>query len=148
VFVLPAVGFGREHGPLYENIAASVLLILGSAIAWQNRPLFSVAIIMSIAAIVTRWITWRAPTTELTLFSQTAELMSASMIMVVLLWQVFRSGRLVPREYKRAIALYLGLAFGWSHAYHIAALLDPNAFRIVASDLAVQSIGQRTASEC
>jgi hypothetical protein len=136
VFVLPAIGFEREHVPLYENVIATGLLIFGSAIAWQNRPLFSAAIIMSIAAITARWLAWWAPTPKLALLSQVAELMSVSMIMLVLLWQVFRSGPVTSSRIQAAIALYLGLAFGWGHAYHIAALLDPGAFRIVASDLA------------
>jgi hypothetical protein len=34
-----------------------------------------------------------------------------------------------------AIAAYLCLGFGWAHAYHIAALLNPGAFSSVGSDL-------------
>jgi hypothetical protein len=136
VFVLPAIGFEREHVPLYENVIATVLLIFGSAIAWQNRPLFSVAILMSIVAIAARWLAWWAPTPKVVLLNQVAELVSVSMIMLVLLWQVFRSGPVTSTRIQAAIALYLGLAFGWAHAYHIAALLDADAFRVVTSDLA------------
>jgi len=39
-----------------------------------------------------------------------------------------------------AIAAYLCLGFGWAHAHHIAALLDPGAFNPAGSDIPAVSI--------
>ena len=57
----------------------------------------------------------------------------------VLLWQVFRSGPVTMMRVQGAIAAYLCLGFGWAHAYHIAALLNPGAFSAAGSDVSVAS---------
>jgi hypothetical protein len=55
----------------------------------------------------------------------------------VLLWQVFRSGPVTGMRVQGAIAAYLLLAFGWSHAYRIGALVEPNAFNAAGTDVSV-----------
>jgi voltage-gated potassium channel len=135
VFILPSIGFEQSHWQLYDDIAFSVVVIFGCAIAWESRKLFVLTAVVCAAGIGTRWIAWWNPTDTLVLMSQAAGLAAAVALMGVLLWQVFRSGPVTATRIQAAIAVYLGLAFGWAHAYHIAALLDPGAFRIVQSDL-------------
>ena len=35
-FVLPAMGFERSNLPIYADIAFSIALVVGAAIAWEN----------------------------------------------------------------------------------------------------------------
>ena len=44
VFVMPALGLGQRHWRLASDIAYSVILISGVAIAWGQRRLFNVAL--------------------------------------------------------------------------------------------------------
>jgi len=55
----------------------------------------------------------------------------------VLLWQVFRNGPVTWMRIQGAIAAYLCIGFAWSHAYHIAALLDHGAFSGTGSDVSL-----------
>ena len=127
-FVLPSIGVEKNNLPLYADITFSIVLIVGAAIAWGNRRLFVLTSLVVIVAIVVRWATWWWPTNTLLLWRVSTGLAAILTITAVLLWQVFRSGPVTAMRVQGAIAAYLCLGFGWAHAYHIAALLDPGAF--------------------
>jgi hypothetical protein len=116
VFVLPSVGFEKNSLHFYEDVAASVVAIVGTAIAWRNRKLFLLTSAAVIVGIAFRWATWWRPTQTVRLWSASTGLAAIIMITVVLLWQVFRSGPVTGMRVQGAIAAYLCLAFGWAHA--------------------------------
>src|ERR1035438_1426975 len=55
-FVLPSMGFGKGDIKLYSDVAFSLLLISGVAIAWGRRKLFLLAGFLGSAALAVRWI--------------------------------------------------------------------------------------------
>lgn len=132
-FVLPAIGFEKSNLPIYADVAFSIILVVGAAIAWENRTLFALTSVASIVAIVVRWATLWTRTNPLMLWRASTGLAAILMITVVLLWQVFRSGPVTAMRLQGALAAYLALGFGWAHAYHIVALLDPGAFNATES---------------
>jgi hypothetical protein len=138
-FVLPSLGFEKHNLPLYSDIVFTVVLIVGAAIAWGNRRLVALTALVSVVAIVVRWATWWAPTKTLILCSVSTGLAAILAITAVLLWQVFRSGPVTMMRVQGAIAAYLSLGYGWAHAYHIAALLNPGAFSAARSDVSAVS---------
>jgi hypothetical protein len=139
VFVLPSLGIERNQSPRYADVAFSVALICGAGIAWRERGLFALALLVSIVAIVARWLARWAPSNMHLLWSQATGLVAILMIVAVLLWQVLRSGRVTVMRIQGAIAAYLGLALSWAHAYHIVALLNPGSFSAAGNDL--QNLG-------
>jgi hypothetical protein len=134
-FVLPSMRFEKNTLVLYEDIGFSILSVVGAAIAWGNRRLFALTSLVVIVAILLRWATWWRPTNILFLWSISVGLAAILTLTAVLLWQVFRSGPVTMMRIQGAIAGYLCLGFGWAHAYHLAALLDPDAFRAAGSDV-------------
>jgi hypothetical protein len=134
-FVLPAMGIEKSNLPIYADIAFSVALVVGAAIAWQNRTLFTLTSVVSIVAIVVRWATLWTRTNPVMLWRASTGLAAILMITVVLFWQVFRSGPVTAMRVQGALAAYLCLGFAWAHAYHIAALLDPGSFNAAGSDV-------------
>jgi hypothetical protein len=134
-FVLPSMGFEKSNLPIYSDIAFSFALVVGAAIAWENRTLFSLTSLVSIVAIVMRFATLWMRTNPLMLWRASTGLAAILMIAAVLLWQVFRSGPVTAMRVQGALAAYLCLGFAWAHAYHIAALLDPGAFNGTGSDV-------------
>jgi hypothetical protein len=135
VFFLPSVGFEKNSLHFYNDAAAAVVAVVGTAIAWRNRKLFLLTSVAVIVAIAFRWATWWRPTQTVSLWSASTGLVATIMITVVLLWQVFRPGPVTGMRVQGAIAAYLLLAFVWAHAYHIAALVDPGAFNAAGTDL-------------
>jgi hypothetical protein len=136
-FVLPSVGFEKNSLPLYADIVFSFISAVGAAIAWGNRRLFVLTSLVSTVAIILRWATWWRPTKLLIVWSVSTGLAAILAITAVLLWQVFRAGPITAMRVQGAIASYLCIGYGWAHAYHIAALLDPGAFNATGSDVSV-----------
>ena len=136
-FVIPSMGFEKHNLPLYEDMAFSVVSVVGAAIAWGNRRLFALTSLVAIVAIALRWATWWKPTHTLIIWSVSAGLAAILTITVVLLWQVFRSGPVTVMRIQGAIAAYLCLGFAWAHAYRIAELVDPGAFNTAGTDVSV-----------
>jgi hypothetical protein len=136
-FVLPAVGFEKNSLPLYDRVAATVVAVVGTAIAWGNRKLFLLSSFVVFVAIAFRWATWWRPTHSLSLWSASTGLAASIMITVVVLWQVLRPGPVTGMRVQGAIAAYLCLGFAWAHAYHIAELADPGAFNTAGTDVSV-----------
>jgi hypothetical protein len=138
-FVFPSLGFEKNNLPLYSDIAFSVVLVVGAVIAWGNRTLFALTLLVASVAMVMRWAKWWMPTSTMELWSAATGLAAILTMAVVLFWRVFRPGPVTWMRVQGAIAAYLCLGFGWAHAYHIAALLDPGAFRTTSSDLSAVS---------
>lgn len=138
-FVLPSAGIKRNNLPLYADITFSVLLLVGAALAWENRRLFVLTSGVASVAIVLRSAEWLTPTTTLVLWSVSMGLAAILMVTAVLFWRVFRRGPITPMRVQGAIAAYLCLGFAWAHAYHLADLLDPGAFNVAGSDVSAPS---------
>jgi hypothetical protein len=136
-FVLPALGFEKNNLPLYDRVAATLVAVMATAIAWGNRNLFLPTSLVAIVAVAFRWATWWWPTHTLSLWSASTGLALITMIMIVLFWQVFRAGPVTAMRIQGAIAAYLCLAYGWAHAYYIAALADPNSFNAAGTDISL-----------
>ena len=138
-FVLPSLGFERNYFPLYADMAFSIVLFVGAAIAWGDRRVFVLTSLVVIVAVILRWVRWWTPTKALLLWSVSTGLAAVFAIAAVLLWQVFRPGPVTMMRVQGAIAAYLCIGAGWAHAYHIVALLDPGAFDVAGSDASVAS---------
>jgi hypothetical protein len=137
-FILPSLGFGREHYQFYANMGFSILLISGVAIGWGRRLVFPVGILVGIVALVVRWLNWLEPTAKLALVSDWWTLAAIIVIAMVLLAQVFRAGQVTPARLQGAIAVYLLFGLAWAHAYHIVSILHPGSFNV--SDGALETV--------
>ena len=87
-FVLPSLGFGKEDERLYSDIAFSVALISGVAIAWGQRWLFGLAGFVGSAAIAVRWMAFLTPTLALEVWASIWSMVAIVVIALVLLAQV------------------------------------------------------------
>jgi Ion channel len=127
-FVLPSLGFGRDDARLYSDLAFSLVLISGVAIAWGQRKLFPLAGFVGSAALAVRWMAYFTPTPALQLWADGWTVVATLVIAMVLLLQVFRNGPVTHSRIQGAIAVYLLYGVGWAHAYHITELLHPGSF--------------------
>jgi len=129
-FVLPSMGFGRDDLRLYADLGFSVMLISGVAIAWGWPKLFWCAAPIGLLTLIFRWNNWWQGTLRASLLSDWASIAASVMIIVVLLAQVFRSGRVTHVRIQGAIAAYLLLGSAYAHGYHIAEILHPGSFSV------------------
>jgi hypothetical protein len=134
-FVLPVLGFGREHIRLYSDAIFSVMTISGVAVGWGRPRLMLVAGLIGAVAIAVRWIDDFAPSPTMQLWSDATSIAAIIAIAIVLLAQVFRPGRVSSARVQGAIAVYLILGAGWAHAYHIVDVVQPGSFNSAAGPL-------------
>lgn len=128
-FLLPSVGLSEVDERLYFNVAFSVLLASGAAVAWGHRTLFVLTLSVGATALAMQWAALRAPfNTALGLWHQGTTLAAMLMLVLVLMLEVFRRGPVTYRRIEGAIAVYLLLGLGWAHAYHLADILKPHSF--------------------
>ncbi len=99
----------------------------------MGRPrLFACAGFVGCFAITVRWLAWLWPTPSLQLSEITSSLAAILTVAVVLLSQIFRSGRVTLGRIEGAIAVYLLLGVAWTYAYRIVEMLHPGSFNSVA----------------
>ena len=127
-FILPSLGFGKNDELEYADVAFSLLMISGVAIAWGRRWLFPVAVFVGSATLAVRWMTFLTPTHMLQVWTGFWSIAVVVVIAIVLLAQVFRSGPVTSYRVQGAIAVYLLFGVAWAHAYHLTALLNPGSF--------------------
>jgi hypothetical protein len=134
-FVLPSLGFGKQDSRLYTNLAFTILLFSGIAIAWGQWKLFIVSAVVGSVALAVRWSAWGLGTTRSELRSDWWTMAAIAVIAIVLLTQIFRPGRVTQVRIQGAIAVYLLFGIVWAHAYHITAILHPGSFAFQAGEL-------------
>jgi hypothetical protein len=129
VFLMPALGVERSSGRLARDLAFSVVLISGVAIGWGQRRLFVFSSLVAAVALVIRWAAWYIRTDDFALWREIATLASVTLICLVLLLQIFRTGIVTSARVQGAVAVYLLLGLGWAHCYQIANRLVPGSFQ-------------------
>src|SRR5271165_1560186 len=135
-FVLPSLGFGKDDEMLYSDMAFSLMMISGVAIAWGQRKQFLLAGFVGSAALAVRWMAKFTPTPTLQLWADEWSVAAILAIALVLLSQVlFRKGPVTLNRIQGAIAVYLLFGIGWAHAYHIAEIVHPGSFNSAAGTM-------------
>jgi len=129
VFVMPALGLGQRHWHLASDIAYSVILISGVAIAWGQRRLFTVALCFGVFSLCVKWSEWLIQTEQFHLFHEVVMLISMALLCYILLFQVFRRGNITSMRVQGALAVYLVIGLGWAHLYLLVNYLKPGSFQ-------------------
>ncbi|MGB8885152.1 MAG: potassium channel family protein [Candidatus Korobacteraceae bacterium] len=137
-FLFPCLGFGKHDLRLYSDIAFSIMLISGVAIAWGRRTLFLLASCIAVVALGVRWLALWKETRTLQLWGDSWTVLAIFILALVLLVQVFRTGPVTHLRIQGAIAVYLLFGLAWAHAYHIANILLPGSFNAVGELSTVQ----------
>ena len=126
IYPLSAAGIG---GHLVFGIGFGLLLVSGIAATATNTAVLVVFSIFAVVSAIIHWMRYVDPTPALQLADISASLVSAALLSVILLVQVFREGEVTSARVQGAVAVYLLLAMTWAFAYALVATLDANAFQ-------------------
>ncbi len=125
-FVFPLTNVVEHHFNAYVDVAYSLLLFSGAAIAWGRPALFYLSFLTGFAGLITRWGTrWYPPLATL---RDPITLAAIILLIIVLLVRVFERGPVSGSRIQGAIAAYLLLGMGWAHGYAIISRLHPESF--------------------
>jgi hypothetical protein len=138
-FVLPALGLERQNERLYSNLATSVVLISGVAIAWRRRAVFFLAVSITVVTLFVRWTVLLSGNATRRIWPELLMIAAILMLLYILLSQVFAPGPVTSMRIQGAIAAYLLLGIGWAHAYTIVASTVPGSFTLPGRELSSAS---------
>ncbi len=127
-FVLPSLGLERDNERLYGDIATSLMLISGVAVASAERRTFLLAVLMAIATLAVRWAVWFSPPGTLGAWPELVACATVLVFSLIILRQVVRPGEVDLSRVLGAIAVYLLLGIGWANAYQVAEHFFPGSF--------------------
>jgi hypothetical protein len=137
VFVLPPfVPPGSTRTLVGDAVFA--LVLLSGVLALSERGLaWRLLMAVAVVAIGVFLASWIVPVAEPVI--GVAELASVVLLLVVVLGQTFRAGRVTPHRIQGGIAAYLLLGVAWAAAYGLVDAAYPGAF----SGALVGTVGQR-----
>jgi hypothetical protein len=136
-FVLPCLGLERRR--LYDNLAFSVVLISGVAIAWRRRAVFFLASFIALVTLLVKWTVVLSPSTGLGLWPDLLAIAAILMLLYIVLSQVFAPGPVTSTRIQGAIAAYVMFGASWAHAYAIVASTIPGSFTLPGRELSSAS---------
>jgi hypothetical protein len=126
---LAAAGFFGSYGSLVLDLWLALTLLSGVlAIGWRRKTAQVVVLgAVLLFALQTLGHADRETTIGLIMdFGLTIFLLSILVVMVV--WQIFREGPITRQRVQGSITIYLLLGLIWAEAYMLAGLLDPKSF--------------------
>ena len=128
VFVLPSLGLEGSDERLYAEIATSLMLLSGVAVAsgeWRSFVLTSVA---AACSLVLHWAGWFYPPGALGAWPDLVTVATVLLFSFVILSQVVSPGPVTVARVEGAVAVYLLLGIGWASAYAVAEHFFPGSF--------------------
>jgi hypothetical protein len=127
-FVLPSLGIEGSDGRLYADVATTLLLVSGVAVASGQRAMFGLTLVFAFLALLVRWATWFLPPGRLGVWPDLITIATIGLFSLLILIQVVRSGPVTAARLQGAVAVYLLLGIAWASAYGIVEYVFPGAF--------------------
>ena len=119
--------------PARSTIANGIfsLIVISGVLAVARGPLITVPMLaIAVANLAVRWLNARSPALGLDVWDEGLSLLSLLVLTVVVLFQVFRPGRITPPRIMGAVAAYLLAGLMWAYAYHLLIRFHPGAFQM------------------
>ena len=127
IFLVFPVG---QVAPARNALANGIfsLIVISGVLAVARGPLVTIPMLaIAIANLAVRWLNARSPALGLGVWDEGLSLLTLLVLTVVVLFQVFRPGRITPPRIMGAVAVYLLLGLMWAYAYHLLIRFHPGA---------------------
>jgi hypothetical protein len=116
------------HGVLILNIIGAAILLAGLYAVSERKPVFIIAVILSVLSVATTWWLVASPTHASVIVSHLCLIILLSFFAVAILAYVMRSGLVTADKIYAAICAYLLLGYAWAFGYALLDELNPGAF--------------------
>jgi hypothetical protein len=115
-------------GDLIADILFSLILATGIMATFTQHWLRFLAIVMAVISLVLTWKQYIQPKDYLIIPDNVFKIIFLSLLMAVLVVQVFRAGPVTAHRIRGAVVIYLLLGVMWGFFYCIAQVAIPQAF--------------------
>jgi hypothetical protein len=127
LFVVCALG-DFSFGGLVGRLLFSLIVMAGVLTTFRQHWVRFLVIVLAMAYLT---LTWMAPIHQewrLTILSIVLSMLFLSLMLAILIVQVFQAGTVTAHRIRGAIVVYLLMGGMWSFFYYIVALAIPHAF--------------------
>ena len=142
LFLLSPLVAAARYGTVVINIAFSIVLLAGIYAMSEQRRLFVVALIGSVAAIATNLLMVVFQSEWMRFAWHGFSLLLLGLFSVGILEDVLRRGQISTDKICGAICVYLLIGFAWAFGYGITELINPGSFSGLAEIDANNHVGR------
>jgi hypothetical protein len=128
--VVPLAGLGVVER-FVVDIGFSVLLISGAVATNRSLLLTWLIIMLTLAGLVVHWAGFCVSSFRHPMLDAILIMLLFGCFVVVMMLQIFRSGRITLHRVLGAVAAYLSVGLAWGYAYYAASLFNPDAVQFV-----------------
>jgi len=128
---LAAAGFFGSYGALVLDLWLALTLLSGVlAVGWRRKTAQVVVLgAILLFALQTLGYVGRGGTIGV-IVDVGLTIFLLSILVVMVLWQIFREGPITRQRVQGSVVIYLLLGLIWAEAFTMAALLDPTSFTV------------------
>ena len=142
LFLISPFVAAARYGTVVINTAFSIVLLSGIYAMSEQRRLFVVALIGSVAAIATNLLMVVFQSEWIAIAWHGFNLLLLGLFSVGILKDVLRRGRISTDKICGAICVYLLIGFAWAFGYGIIELINPGSFSGLAEIDANNHVGR------
>jgi ion channel len=106
-----------------------MLLVSGAVSTRRSVVLTWIIIVLTVAGLVVHWVGVYIPSFQYPVLDAVLIMLLFGCFVVVLMFQVFRSGQITLHRILGAVAAYLSIGVAWGYAYFAASLSNPAALQ-------------------
>ena len=128
LFLISPFVAAARYGTVVINTAGAIVLLSGIYAMSEQRRLFVVALIGSVAAIATNLLMVVFQSEWIAIVWHGFALVLLGLFSVGILEDVLRHGRISADKIRGAICVYLLIGFAWAFGYGIIELMNPGSF--------------------
>ena len=142
LFLLSPFVAAARYGTVVINIAFSIVLLAGIYAMSEQRRLFVVTLIGSVAAVATNLLMVVFQSEWIAIAWHGFTLLLLGLFSVGILKDVLRRGQISTDKICGAICVYLLIGFAWAFGYGIIELINPGSFSGLAETDASTHVGR------
>jgi hypothetical protein len=128
VFVVPALPLGDEGFQVVIDVVMTLILLIGLLAVAEYRRIVRLLVVLSLVAIVVRWLAALMPSDLLPTMREVSELLALLVLAVAVGISVFGKGKPAVDRILGAVVLYLLIGLDWAVSYAIVGGVVPGAF--------------------
>jgi hypothetical protein len=128
IFVVPALPLGDVGFQFVVDVLMTLILLIGLLAVAEHRRILRLLVVLSLVAILVRWLAAFMPSDLLPAMREVAELLALLVLAVAVGISVFGKGKKAADRIIGAVVLYLLIGLDWAVSYAIVSGFVPGAF--------------------
>ena len=128
LFILTPVLAAFHNGVLFLNVIAAIVFLAGSYAVIERKPLFVIAIVLSVISIATTWLLVIYEHYWAVVVSHGCLAVLLAFFAIAILYHVLEEGKVTSDKIFAAVCVYMLIGYTWAFAFALLEEVQPDAF--------------------